>query len=568
MKNSIFFSTKQCWLALLLLLASVFTASAADFMVDGIYYNIIGDNQVEVTAPDSTKYSGDITIPATVVNDGITYQVTRLGNNAFFYCSGLTSIILPEGITEIGESAFCVCDHLEYVDLPNSLVTIGAYAFQGCRALTSFYIPRNVTSIARGAFLYCTSVNDFMVSGSNPSYKSVSGVLFTRDMTTLVAYPPAATATTYAIPETVTKLQYFAFHYNDYLTQVTIPESVTWVGGAAFRGCDGLTSLYFPDGITYIGSSGFCDCDNLTSVHLPANLDTIHNSTCRGLTKLTEITIPRSVRCIDNYGFQYSSGLKSVIFEEGSCLDSIGLCAFDNCTSLESFDMPNTVTKIGAEPFGLCYSLTSVHLSDNLPILRASTFFDCTSLAEVEVPSSVTFLDNNSFCGCTSLKRLKIGDKDATTCNTVIGYGQALRSPSLERIELGANISGLKGDAFGYCGSLKVLISWSLTPPISVDGYNPFYSSTRYATLYVPKAALEAYQTADHWKNFSAIVPIEDVGDINRDGNISIADVTALIDLLLGNDMGDAAKLSDVNLDGSVTITDMTALIDRLLGSN
>lgn len=566
MKTSILFSTKRCLLALLLL-AGIFTASAADFMVDGIYYNIIGDNQVEVTAPDSTKYSGDISIPGIVVNNGITYQVTRLGHYAFYYCDELTSVVLPEGLTEIGKSAFYFCRNLEYVELPNSLVTIGEFAFQGSSAVTSFYIPRNVTSIAKNAFLYCTGVNDFMVSGSNPCYKSVAGVLYTKDMTMLVAYPPAATAASFAIPETVTRLQDFAFHFNDHLTQVTIPESVTWVGGAAFRGCDGLTSLYFPDGITHIGSSGFSECDNLTSVHLPANLDTIHNSMCGQLTSLTEITIPRNVKCIDNFAFQKASGIKSIIFEEGSCLDSIGTRAFEECTSLESFDMPNSVTKMGGEPFGQCYSLKSVHLSDNLQILAGSTFFDCTSLVEVEVPSSVTFIDRNNFCGCTSLKRLKIGDKNATTRNTVIGYGQAIDCPSLERIEFGTNVSALNGGAFGNVKSLKVLISWGLTPPTCVNGSNPFYNSTRYATLYVPRAALEAYQTADHWKDFSAIVPIEDVGDVNGDGTVSIADVTALIDLLLGSDTADATMLSDVNLDGGITIADLTALIDHLLGS-
>jgi hypothetical protein len=551
-----------------LLLTGVFTVTAADFMVNGICYNIIGDNQVEVTAPDSTEYSGDITIPATVVNDGITYKVTRLSKYTFKSCSDLTSVELSEGLIEIGNLAFYFCRNLEYVELPSSLVKIGEFAFVGCSAITSFYIPRNVTSIAKNAFLYCTGVNDFMVSGSNPCYKSVAGVLYTKDMTMLVAYPPAATAASYVIPETVTRLQDFAFHFNDHLTQVTIPESVTWVGGAAFRDCDGLTSLYFPDGITHIGSSGFSECDNLTSVHLPANLDTIHNNMCGELTSLTSITIPRSVRCIDNYAFQKATGFKSIIFEEGSCLDSIGMSAFDECTSLESFDMPNSVTKIGGEPFGFCYSLKNIHFSENLQILRGSTLWECTSLVEVEVPSSVAFIDHSNFYGCTSLKRLKIGDKDATTRNTVIGRGQVHDCPSLDRIELGTNISGLQGDAFGNCDNLKVLISWGLTPPTCINGSNPFNSSTRHAALYVPKAALEAYQTAEHWKNFSSIVPIEDVGDVNNDGNISIGDVTALIDLLLGNEAGATATQADVNLDGGVTIADVAALIDRLMAGN
>lgn len=561
--------SRMILLVTLLLLATggIFTAQAADFEVDGIAYNIIEEGKVEVTSRDSVKYAGAINIPATVVNDGITYQVTRVGKYAFNTCPDLTSVELPEGVTEIGNLAFYYCRGLEYIELPNSLVTIDNMAFIGCSAITSFYIPRNVTSISKNAFLYCLGVNDFMVSGSNPCYKSVAGVLYTRDMTMLVAYPPAATATSYDIPETVTKLQDFAFHFNDYLTQVTIPESVTWVGGAAFRGCDGLTSLYFPDGITHIGSSGFSECDNLTSVHLPANLDTIHNSMCGELPLLTEITIPRTVRCIDNYAFNHTSGLKSITFEEGSCLDSIGISAFMYCSSLESFDMPDAVTKIGGEPFGFCNSLKTVHLSNNLQIMRGSTFWECTSLVEVEVPSSVTFIGHNNFYGCTSLKSLKIGDKDATECNTVIDYGQVNDCTSLERIELGANVSGLRGGAFSYINTIKVFISWSLTPPTCINGYNPFYSYTSHATLFVPRAALEAYQAADRWKDFSAIVPIEDAGDVNVDGTINISDVSELIDFILGGE-NTYSPYADVNIDGSVNIADVSELIDKILTRN
>ena len=102
MKHSTKLSKTLC-LLVCLFMGSAFTAAAADFMVDSICYNIIGDNQVEVTSRD-VKYTGEVIIPATVVNDGITYQVTRIGNNAFSGCSSMTLVGIPEGVTEIGKS--------------------------------------------------------------------------------------------------------------------------------------------------------------------------------------------------------------------------------------------------------------------------------------------------------------------------------------------------------------------------------------------------------------------------------------------------------------------------------
>lgn len=554
------------------LLVSFFTActlfvSAADFMEDSICYNIIGDNEVEVASRD-IKYSGEVIIPASVVHDGTVYQVTRIGNNAFNSCFDLTSVDIPEGIKEIGNYAFAYCRNLSFVEFPNSLEKIDLYAFYYCQSITSFYITRNVKEMGWNPFTGCLSVTDFMCSGNNAFYKSVNGVLFSKDMTDLVAYPPASTATTYDIPESVTSILLAAFSHSSNLTQVNIPESVTWVGPSAFLWCSGLESLVFPDGITYIGPSGVASCTNLTYLHLPANLDTIHNSTVYGLKSLTELTVPRTVRYIDNYAFTESSGLKTITFEEGSCLEGIGQLAFDHCTSLETFDMPNTVTTIAGQVFGNCTSLKYAHLSDNLTSMGGATFWECTSMVEGEIPGGVSSI-RNAFVNCTALKRLKLGSKDSAPGTTLIKNVGITGCDQLERIELGANIDSLENLALMDLQNVKVFICWASTPPRCNDHWSCFSPSTDRLTapLYVPKASIEAYRTAYQWKDFQTIVPIEDVGDVNDDGNISIADVTALIDILL-NGQSITLPLADVNLDGDISISDVTDLIDRLLSNN
>ena len=118
-------SKMYCVLAFLLV-ACLFPALAADFEVDGICYNVINENEVEVTSPDSVKYAGEVLIPSTVVNAGTTYRVTRIGNKAFYSCKDLTVVDIPEGVTSIGDNAFAGCGKLV------CSVNDGSYAQQYC----------------------------------------------------------------------------------------------------------------------------------------------------------------------------------------------------------------------------------------------------------------------------------------------------------------------------------------------------------------------------------------------------------------------------------------------------
>ena len=155
MKKSLF-----CFLILLMVpLASM----AYDFEVDGIYYNLTGSSSVTVTykvtpiidGDYTAPYSGHITIPSTVNYNNKSYAVTSIGDNAFYLCSGLTSITIPEGVTSIGESAFNCCTGLTSVTIPKSVTSISDKAFSCCSGLTSITIPKGVTSIGLGAFQFC-----------------------------------------------------------------------------------------------------------------------------------------------------------------------------------------------------------------------------------------------------------------------------------------------------------------------------------------------------------------------------------------------------------------------------
>ena len=562
MKKMTFLSKQLCMLALFM--ACCFTASAYDFMVDSISYHVIAENEVEVTSNDSVKLRGEVIIPATIVHDGITYHVTRIGDDAFRGCP-MTSIDIPEGVTAINYFAFNGCSRLEYIEFPNSLVSLGRWVFYNCRSIKNLNIPRNLTDIAYTALAGLSGVVYFTCSPFNPKYKAVDGIIYNKDMTMLVAYPQAAPATSFVIPSSVTTLYDYCMHNCDNLTEVTIPESVTLFGMNVFSGSDNIQSIDVPDGVTKMGVTVFGNCPKLARVHLPASLDSIKNSCFYGCKSLEEVTIPRSVRYIGDNAFCECETLKAVNFEEGSCLEGFGYSAFEQCLSLETLDMPNTVTTMGTSMFYQCPALKHVHLSRNLTIVPDRTFYLCSMLEELDIPGTVTHIGNAAMYKCTSMKKLKIGDKDAPAGTTDIEHYALAYSNDLERLELGANLDSMEYGALQDLSNVKLVICWATTPPRASE--QAMYVAFAKAPLYVPRVALDAYREARMWHKFQTILPIEEVGDITGDGNININDVSALISILLGTET-DRSYFCDVNLDGSVNIGDVSYLINLLLNSN
>ena len=149
---------KHLFTTLLLLCAAV--ATAHDFENEGIYYNITNATKktVAVTYKGiyegeySNEYTGSVVIPESVTYYGTTYSVTSIGLNAFYGCTGLTSITIPNSVTSIEDWAFEECTRLTSIEIPNSVTSIGKSAFFGCTGLISITIPSSVTSIGNNAF--------------------------------------------------------------------------------------------------------------------------------------------------------------------------------------------------------------------------------------------------------------------------------------------------------------------------------------------------------------------------------------------------------------------------------
>ena len=215
-------------------------------------------------------------------------SVTSIGAGAFERCESLTSVAIPDSVTSIGKCAFQDCISLTSVTIPNSVTSIGDDAFSGCRSLTSVTIPNSVTSIGDGAFASCTSLTGIWVTKGNSHYSSnASGVLFSKDKTTLVQCPGTLAACT--IPHSVTSIVGYAFAGCASLTSVTIPNSVTSIGGCAFNSCLSLTSVTIPNSVTSISADAFYNCTSLTSVTIPDSVTSIGSSAFGNCKSLTDV---------------------------------------------------------------------------------------------------------------------------------------------------------------------------------------------------------------------------------------------------------------------------------------
>ena len=287
---------------LIILLPQV--ATAHQFEVDGIYYNFIDENSLEVTFyskahtmgdyKELQQYSGKVVIPPTVTYEGKTYKVTAIGYKAFASCL-ITSVTIPSTVTSIGENAFCQCYKLKKIVIPSSVTSIEP-AFSWCKALTSI-------KVEKGNPVYDSrdNCNAIIVTASN---SLIAGCCKTK------------------IPHTVTSIGNSAFSHCHNLSFITIPNSVTEIGDNAFDFCEDLRTVDMSNSVTSIGAGAFGNCINLKKLTLPSSLKTIKAAAFSYCYEMEKVTIPKSVTFIGKAAFS-PSGLKYI-----ECVD-------DNPESIE-----------------------------------------------------------------------------------------------------------------------------------------------------------------------------------------------------------------------------------------
>ena len=521
----------------LLLLATLLPAiaSAHSFVVDGIYYKIIG-TEASVTYKGTsyypygnTYYYDDVVIPSTVTYNGTTYSVTSIGNYAFGTCYSLTSVTIPSSVTTIGEHAFYGCSGMTSVTIPSSVTSIGNSAFENCSSLTSATIPNSVTSISKSAFQNCSG-----------------------------------------------------------LTSITIPNSVTSIGDRAFQNCSGLTSVTIGNSVTSIGNWAFYDCSGLASVTIPNSVTGIGKDAFNGCTGLTSVTIGNSVTSIDNGAFYYCFRLTRVICMATTPPNIVSWAFNDDVTSQATLYVPDESisayqTSFNWKEFLQIVGITETpafgdfevdgiwyrSLSENTAMVIQRPEDEDYYSGDVVIPESVTYESNcftvvgiseGAFEDCYELNSVVIGNAVES-----IGENTFQGCTALTSVIIGSGVSSIRAKAFNYCNALQTVTCRGTVPPV-MESSNCFTNAAYlHAVLKVPRQQVDAYAVADYWYKFEQLEGYGSAGkgDVNTDGIINISDVTALIDLILSG--GEYNPDADFNYNGKYDIGDVTTLIDFLL---
>lgn len=193
-------------------------------------------------------------------------NLTVLGESSFADCVKLREIDIPDQVTKIDDMVFNGCITLERIDMKDRITKIGKYAFKDCKSLETITLPRSVNFIGIGPFRGCAKLKEINVDPKSRYFKSVENVLFNKNKSVLVAFPPRQEITTYAIPDSVTVISAWAFCDCHNLENIIIPDSVTEIGEGAFYQCDALRSVVIPDSVDKIDDTAFRGCVNLEAV--------------------------------------------------------------------------------------------------------------------------------------------------------------------------------------------------------------------------------------------------------------------------------------------------------------
>ena len=462
------------------------------FLENGIYYRITGQNTVDVSSEGEGFYSGEIvTIPPTVYHNGVTYQVTGIGQRAFYNCTDVDSVSIPATVTAIDNYAFYNCYNLEYVTLPAALTTIGDFAFDRCWNLRSITIPDNVTGIGIAAFMECSNLASVVIGSG------------------------------------VTSIGQQAFDHCTSLTSVVIPNSVTTIGKKAFYYNSNLERVVIGSGVTSIGSQAFYSCTNLRDI------------TCRGTTPPTMAASD----VFDSSAYTYATlivpnGTKSAYqnadwwrnfanIDDTKCHDFVvngiyynitggntvevsfkdsGFNSYSgNVTIPSSVDYNGTtynVTGIGTGAFAICPALTGVTLPATVTYISDLAFYECSGLTSLTLPNALLTIGEQAFRGCTGLTSVTIPN-----AVTTIGEKAFYDCSGLTSVTIGTSVTFIASNAFGGCEALTHVTCLALTPP-TMENEGVFEPETYEGTLTVHAASLSAYQAANWWKNFTTFTTL------------------------------------------------------------
>ncbi len=504
-------------------LTSITLPSSLLTLEDGVFtgnsYSTLASITVEegcvnYASKDGVLYNGDFTellfCPPAKTEVVVAAETEVIAANAFAY-SKATSVTFETGskLKEIGDKAFA-SSSLTSIVIPDSVTTLGNNVFE-YSDIESITLPANLESFDSNIIYGCENVTSITINnGKNFAIDAENGYVFNADKTILYYHIPNAEKTEYVVPEGVKEIGDNAFYNDSYITKITLPASLTRIGNGALRRT-ALTTVVFTAGGTEalaIGEYALGDNDSLTSIALPARTNAIgnnafydtaltsitfggENSQLRTIgnysfygTALTSVTLPSSVVSIGDYAFYRCSNLTTVTLNEG--LLEIGDYAFAAQTSeayadeadssLETVNLPSTLTTMGDGIFAYDYALKNVNFAANSQItsLPGTTFEGCTGLESITLPASLTEISG------------RIRDSYGLQGRGLFESLTALRTVNFEE---GSKLTTIGNYAFAGSGLESIIIPNSVT---TIGEYafaysDPYGTGTKLTTITIPR---------------------------------------------------------------------------------
>lgn len=492
------------------------------FETDKGYLNYVVDND-EITITDYSGEDTELEIPSEINGK----SVTKIGKEAFYRCTKLTNIEIPNSITTIEDKAFKLCTKLTNIEIPNSVTSIGEYAFYICTSLTNIKIPNSIKNIEKFTFGYCNQLTNVEIPDSVVSIGEY-------------AFTSCGSLINIKIPNSVKIIKNSAFSSCDKLVSVAMSDSVTDIEEFTFAWCKSLTEVEIPNSVTNIGEFAFTCCTNLKSVKISNSVVDIKPNAflnCIGLERINVDKDNRNYSDEDGILFNkdkstlaiYPSGRTEELYEIPSSVKKVEQLAFNFCNALNSIEIPASVTNIECDSFIFCSNLTEINVDknnrnysdedgilftkeksvivtypfgkkeelykipDSVTSIGERAFYENINLTNIEIPNSVTNIGDYAFSYCTSIKSIKIPN-----LITSIGKSTFDGCDSLESVELPDSITTIGDSAFYRCSNLK-----SINLPNSVTNIEKqaFYYCNNLESIEIPNSVTNIGENAFSYCN-------------------------------------------------------------------